>query len=502
MKYIDNFLNSITMYRLVLYSTVLLTVLGIAASFLGLLPYSGVGMLISLVILVATCMFVNYFCGWIFSVPVNAESSYITAFILFLILPQATSLILGLLVFLAALIAMTSKFVFAINRKHIFNPAALGAFAISLTGLGASTWWIGNKFLLPFVVVIGLLFVRKVRKFGMFASFAVVAFIGLIVKAYTNGFDLGDTILEGFISTPLIFFGAVMLTEPLTMPPKRSLQMVYGGLVGLLYSLPFNFGIVFNSPELSLLLGNIFSYFVSPKKKLLLTLKEKIQMAPLVYDFVFTPDSNLKFEAGQYLEWTLPIFKTDGRGNRRYFTIASSPTENEIHLGVKIPPTPSLYKKVLLAMKPGDTMLAGQLAGDFTLPNTNRPIVCIAGGIGITPFRSMIKKIIDSGTKRDLTLLYASSDVTEFVYRDVFDAAENFGVKTAYILSGAKEVPSSWQGPVGYITADMVKQNVSNYDKALYYISGPNVMVENYKKMLKGLGISRLSIITDYFPGY
>jgi ferredoxin-NADP reductase len=226
-------------------------------------------------------------------------------------------------------------------------------------------------------------------------------------------------------------------------------------------------------------------------------------MAPLVYDFIFTTDSNLKFEAGQYLEWTLPIFKTDGRGNRRYFTIASSPTEKEIHLGVKIPSVPSVFKKGLLDMKPGDTMLAGQLAGDFTLPhNTNRPIVCIAGGIGITPFRSMIKNIIDSGTKRDLTLLYASSDVSEFVYRDVFDAAESLGVKTAYILSGAKEVPSSWQGPVGYITADMVKQNVSNYDKALYYISGPNIMVENYKKMLTGMGISRLNIVTDYFPGY
>lgn len=491
------------MYRLVLYSTIVLSVLGIVASFLGLLPYSGVGMLISLVILVATCAIVNYICGWIFSVPVNAESSYITAFILFLILPQATSVVLGLLVFLAAVVAMSSKFVFAINRKHIFNPAAIGAFVISLTGLGAATWWIGNKFLLPFVVIIGLLFVRKVRKFGMFASFAVVAFIGLIVKAFTNGFDLGDTILEGFLSTPFIFFGAVMLTEPLTMPPKRNLQIMYGAVVGALYSIPFNFGIVFNSPELSLLLGNIFSYFASPKKKLLLTLKEKIQMAPLVYDFIFSADSNLKFEPGQYLEWTIPIFKTDGRGNRRYFTIASSPTEKEIHLGVKIPSAPSVFKKGLLDMKPGDTMLAGQLAGDFTLPkNVNRPIVCIAGGIGITPFRSMIKNIIDSGTKRDLTLLYASSDVTEFVYRDVFDAAENFGVKTAYILSGAKEVPASWQGPVGYITADMVKQNVSNYDKALYYISGPNIMVENYKKMLTGMGISRLNIITDYFPGY
>ncbi len=490
------------MYRLVLYSTILLSVLGIVASFLGLLPYSGVGMLISLVILVATCAIVNYICGWIFSVPVNAESSYITAFILFLILPQATSVVMGLLVFLAAVVAMSSKFVFAINRKHIFNPAAIGAFVISLTGLGAATWWIGNKFLLPFVVIIGLLFVRKVRKFGMFAGFAVIAFIGLIVKAFTNGFDLGDTIIEGFLSTPLIFFGAVMLTEPLTMPPKRNMQIVYGALVGALYSYPFNFGIVFNSPELSLLLGNVFSYFVSPKKKLLLTLKEKIQMAPLVYDFVFTTDSNLKFEAGQYLEWTLPIFKTDGRGNRRYFTIASSPTEKEIHLGVKIPPKPSIFKQGLLDMKVGDTMLAGQLAGDFTLPKTNKPIVCIAGGIGITPFRSMVKEIIDTQKQTDFTLLYASSDPAEFVYRDVFDSAVNFGVKTAYILSGAKEVPSSWNGPVGYITADMVKQNVKNYDKALYYISGPNVMVENYKKMLTGIGISRLSIVTDYFPGY
>ncbi len=98
-------------------------------------------------------------------------------------------------------------------------------------------------------------------------------------------------------------------------------------------------------------------------------LKEKLQLAPAVFDFVFTPNRPMAaaFTAGQYMDWTIDASKNDTRGNRRYFTIASSPTESEVHLGVKVPKDPSTFKQALLNMKPGDELMAGTLAGDFNL---------------------------------------------------------------------------------------------------------------------------------------
>src|SRR3989338_7921788 len=87
--------------------------------------------------------------------------------------------------------------------------------------------------------------------------------------------------------------------------------------------------------ESALVLGNVFSYLVSPKEKLILKLKEKIKIAQNTYDFVFPIRQKLKFQPGQYMEWTLPAQKNDSRGQRRHFTIASSPTEQEIKIGVK-----------------------------------------------------------------------------------------------------------------------------------------------------------------------
>lgn len=491
------------MYRLVLYSLTILCVLGLVGGFTGLLPLSGVGLLSSLVLLLITCVATNRFCAHIFKVPVNIESEYITAFILFLIMPPVTSVTLALFGFLAAVVAMASKYVLGARGKHIFNPAALGVFIASLSGFGAAVWWVGSKYLVVFVAIMGLLFVRKVRKFSMFTSFTVVAMLSFTVRSFMSGYELDDFLFEMLVSGPLIFFGAVMLTEPLTMPPKRAMQVVYGGLVGLLFATPYHIGMLFNSPELALLVGNVFSYTVSPKQRLLLRLKEKIQMAPLVYDFVFSHEGRFRFEAGQYMEWTLGQSEPDTRGNRRFFTIASAPTETEVHLGVKIPAEASSYKKRLAGFVVGDVVFAGQVAGDFTLPkNLSQPIIAIAGGIGITPFRSMIKEIIDSKKQVQMTLFYASSDPAEFVYKDVLTEGERYGVKSVFVLSGAKQAPADWQGKTGYITREMITAEAPDYKQAIYYISGPNVMVDAYKKLLNDIGIPRMQVVTDFFPGY
>lgn len=504
MRYIDSFLNSITMYRLVLYGLMILAIIAIAFSFTGVLPFGGVQMTISLVLLLAVCVLSNTILAYVFNVPANVESSYITALILFLILTPPASLSNAVVIALVGLVSMASKYVLNLSGKHIFNPVAIAAVLLSLSGLGGAIWWIGSSVMLLPVVIIGLLMVRKIRWSWLFLSFVVIGTGSIFLNGLINGGTLGALLKGAFLSGPIIFFGSIMLTEPATTPPTRGKQIIYGVLVGALYGTQFHLGPFYNAPELTLILGNIYSYIVSPKDKLELRLKEKIQLAPLIFDYVFTANRKLAFTAGQYMEWTVDPAKADSRGNRRYFTIASSPMEKELRIGVKVPPEFSTFKKYLNSMHPGQRLIAGNLAGDFTLPRNaaGKTIVGIAGGIGVTPFRSIIKDLIDTNQKTNMVLFYAASDPAEFVYQDIFKQGENVGVKTVYILSGAKSLPLDWNGKTGYITEEMIRAEVPDYESGLYYLSGPNVMVDAYKKLLSSLKISQQNIHTDYFPGY
>jgi ferredoxin-NADP reductase len=162
--------------------------------------------------------------------------------------------------------------------------------------------------------------------------------------------------------------------------------------VGFLFSSQFSVGKIYSSPEVALVIGNIFSYVVSPKQKLKLLLKSSQALSKDVYEFIFITSQKFIFTPGQFLEWTMPKLFLENRGNRRYFTIASSPTEDEVRLGIRVFPESSRFKKELMAMDQGETMWVSQLAGDFILPSDkDKKILFIAGGIGITPFRSMIK---------------------------------------------------------------------------------------------------------------
>lgn len=296
-----------------------------------------------------------------------------------------------------------------------------------------------------------------------------------------------------------------MLTEPLTTPPSSRLQLMYGALVGLFFGLPFSIGPFYSSAETALVIGNVFSYLMSPKRKLVLTLKEKTKLTADMWEFAFTPDKSFTFRPGQYMEWTLSHKHPDSRGNRRYFTIASAPTGRDVRLGVKLAPVqPSSFKIKLNSLKKGETIIAGQVAGDFTLPqDANRKVVFIAGGIGITPFKSMIQYLQDTNQKCDGVLFYSAPTDKEFAYKDFFDGAEKkTGIRAVYIITKQQNVPKNWNGKTGYITTDVVKSEVPDYLSRTFYLSGPISMVDSYKTLLKNLGISKNKIVTDYFPGF
>lgn len=504
MKIIDAFLNSITMYSLVFYELAALIGIAVIISFFGLIPYTPMSILVSTSYLVLVSWITNEVFSRTFKAPTNIESVYITAFILVLIISPIRTIHDLIFLTWVAVWSMGSKYIFAIGKKHIFNPAAIAVLLTSIFINQSANWWVGTTIMAPFVLVGGLLIVRKMQRENLIFSFFFTSVLTIAFFVFIKNGDVYSVITKIFFQSAIFFFAFIMLTEPLTTPPTKKMQIIYGGLVGFLFTPQMHIGNVYSTPELALIIGNIFSYFVSPKQKLLLYLKQKIQVTPSLMDFIFFPNKKLTYLPGQYMEWTIPLNHTDSRGNRRYFTLASSPTENNLRLGIKFYDNGSSFKKALANSQLNTLIVASQLAGDFILPiDKNKKLVFLAGGIGITPFRSMIKFLTDKNEKRQITLFYANKTKEEIIYTDVFnDAQQKLGIKTVYTLTDENHVPINWQGRRGRVSKEMIMQEVPSYDECLFYLSGPRSMVMSFNNSLKELGIKEKNIKIDYFPGF
>ncbi len=503
---IDSFLNGITMYRLVMWHLVCLVVIAALLNFFGFLGYGAswsLWLIVGTFFLLAVGEVVNFLFAKVFHVPANAESFYITALILALTFDPGNPSTVALPFAIMIVVAMASKFLVAINKKHFFNPVAFAMVAMSYAGMSAS-WWVGGSvWLLPFTIFGGFLIIRKIHRFDL-----VFAFIGALILSHVGNIILsGGSIMSSlgnlFVHAPVFFFASVMLTEPLTTPPLRKMRIAYGVVTGFLFAPWVHVGGFYFTPELALIAGNIISYILSPKKRLLLTLQRVNDIGTGTKEFIFSPDERIDFQPGQFIEWTLNTKRSDSRGNRRYFTIASSPTEKDFRLGVKFYPNPSAFKESLNTLLIGDSIVASQLAGDFVLPkNETEKMVWIAGGIGVTPFRSMAQYIIDTHKKHDVVMLYANKTVAEISYRDVFDrASTNAGLKVTYAINVEKGENA---GPIEYrmIDALMIKEKAPDYLERTFYISGPHMMVAAFKNTLISMGVPSSRIYSDYFPGF
>lgn len=492
------------MYRLVLYYLIVLLVMAFLLSLFGILNYSPLGIFFNSLFLVVVCYITNKVFSYVFKSPTNVESVYITVLILACIITPFRSLqdlpILGF----AGVLAMSSKYILAINKKHIFNPVAISVLLISY-GLGVSaTWWIGTQFMLPFVIIGGLLILRKTQRFSMVFSFYATSLTLVAIFTLLKGTSLVTTAGQILLHTSFFFFAYVMLTEPQTTPPKRSMQILYGGLVGLLYPPQIHLFSVYSTPELALIIGNVFSYLISPRQKFVMSLTEKIQIAPDIMDFIFTPRERLRYHPGQYLEWTFQHPHTDSRGNRRYFTISSSPTEDTLRIGVKFYEGGSSYKKSLQNMDEKMPIVAAQLAGEFTLPkDKTKKLVFVAGGIGVTPYRSMLKYLIDTKEQRDIIVLFSNKYEEDIVYKDILDQAETeLGIKTVYTLTDTDKISPTWTGERGRISPEIIMKYIPDWKERLFYLSGPHAMVVGFETTLRQMGLPASLIKKDFFPGF
>jgi len=358
--------------------------------------------------------------------------------------------------------------------------------------------------MMPFVVVGGLLVARKIARFDLILSFLGAACAVILGARLSKADGVFPAAWQLFAETPILFFAFVMLTEPFTAPLATTRRVVYGALVGSLFAPFLHFGRVYFTPELALLAGNAFSYLVSPKARYLLKLEARTQLAPDIHEFRFRGERTPRFRPGQYLEWTLGHSRPDSRGNRRYFTIASSTEEREVRIGVKFYPDASSFKRSLLAMTPGSEIMASEPGGEFVLPADKREkVVLMAGGIGITPFRSMIRDLLDHGERRPITVIYSNRTAPETVYADVLEeAAKDLGVKAFFTLTDATRIPPEWQGGTGRVDGEMIAKAIPDYGERTFYLSGPRSLVVGFQEVLSNLGVPKSRIKTDFFPGF
>jgi len=500
MAWIDAFLDRITMYRLLLYYLIGLELVAFGLAIFGVLHFNPLDIVFSAAYLTAICWVSNKIFAYIFKAPTNVESPFITALILALII-SPTHNTQGLVFLTAAAgLAMASKYILAIRGRHIFNPAAI---AVVLTSYGAgdsASWWVGTASMLPFVLIGGVLLVRRIRRTDIVAWFVGAALLATVAYGLLDGSNPLTLVQQEILNSALFFAGFVMVTEPLTSPTTKGNRAWYSIIVGAIFPPQFNIAGIFASPEVALIIGNIFTYIIGPRVKTFLTLKNRNTLSHDSIDFAFTPQRPFAYKPGQYMEFTFQHPHTDSRGARRYFTLASSPTEKELHLGLKFYEPGSSFKRELLKATSATPIIAGQLGGDFTLPDdTQRKLVFIAGGIGITPFRSMTKYLIDTAEQRDVTLIYSARTAGDIVYRDIFDAAQSaLGAKMYYLVGDQHVKPPFF---TARITAETLKQFAPD-PNSLFYISGPHAMVVDAEKALRENGIPASHIKKDFFSGY
>lgn len=502
MASIDRFIDRITMYRLVLWYLLALLAAALALGAFHVIAVDPLALALSAVLVIASGWLANQIFARIFGAIPNIESVYITGLIIVLIMDPAplTDLAAAGAIVFASAWAMASKFIFSLRRRHIFNPAALGVALPALLLDHPATWWVsGQIWLLPLVVVGGLLIVRKLRRFDLVLAFAVA---NLAVTILTGNLsDATASVQFALLNSPFFFFAFVMLTEPLTAPQTKIWRLVYGALVGALASPNIAIAGYYFTPEIALLVGNLLTLAVSPQGRVVLTLERIEHAAAGVYDYVFRPDRGLAFDAGQYLEWTLPLQSSDSRGNRRYFTIASAPTDESVRLGVKFAANGSAFKRGLAQLQPGDHIVASQLAGSFTLPrDPRRKLAFIAGGIGITPFRSMLVELLRNRETRPIVVLYGNNRVDEVAYANVLkQAREELGIPTYYaVRDGNGAAPGM---TVGFVDEAMIREHLPDFAERTFYVSGPQPMVSATRSTLRRMGVPARRIKTDFFPG-
>jgi ferredoxin-NADP reductase len=220
--------------------------------------------------------------------------------------------------------------------------------------------------------------------------------------------------------------------------------------------------------------------------------------------FALKKPAGFSFKAGQSIDLTLlnPA-ESDAEGNTRTFSIASAPDENELLFATRLRDT--AFKRILRNMQPGTKLKLDGPMGSFNLhKNASKPAVFLAGGIGITPFLSMIREAARQKGPHQIHLFYSNRRPEDAAFMDELDATQKRNPNFHLIATMAEMEKSrkSWNGERGFIDAAMLKRHLAQLNGPIYYVAGPPAMVAAMKDMLVKAGVDEDDVRAEDFAGY
>ncbi len=227
------------------------------------------------------------------------------------------------------------------------------------------------------------------------------------------------------------------------------------------------------------------------------TIKEIIPRTADTFSFRFTRPIGFDFKPGQYMMVTI---HSAGQELVHPFSISSSPTDSGfIEFTKKL--TQSDYSNFLRTAKPGDWTRIDGPYGKFTCECEFEKILFLAGGIGITPFNSIIKYCTDEQLPTSMVLFYGAKTESEIAFRKELDAisATNKNLRIIYILN---EASPGWTGKVGFVTADLIRQEVPDFKERVFYACGPPVMISAMQKLVTALGLPETQLKLESLVGH
>ena len=215
--------------------------------------------------------------------------------------------------------------------------------------------------------------------------------------------------------------------------------------------------------------------------------------------FRFEKPEGFQFIAGQWCLLTVPAMGfEDDRGLRRPLSIASSPLEKHLLFATKL--SESAFKRTMAEIEPGTAITLGSPMGALVLPEqTTTPLVFLAGGIGITLFRSMCRYAADAKTGHAITLFYSSRSPEETPFLEELLRIPQQNERLAVVVT--MTAPEDWTGLRGRLDAQTIKEHCPVWEKAVYYVAGPPVMADAMKQTLATMNVPADRIKVELFAG-
>jgi ferredoxin-NADP reductase len=220
--------------------------------------------------------------------------------------------------------------------------------------------------------------------------------------------------------------------------------------------------------------------------------------------FEFEKPAGWTFDAGQFIDITLPDPpETDAEGNTRGFSFASSPFEQTLMIATRMRHT--AFKRVLKTLPLGSEVKIEGPFGDLRLHNNAaRPAVILSGGIGSTPFRSILKQAVHEKRPHRVVFFYANRRPEDAVFLEEMRALSRESSTFTFVptMTAMDKSHLSWDGERGHIDQQMLAKHLTGITSAIYYVTGPAAMVKGLRTLLEATGVDRDDVRTEEFTGY